>query len=55
MTAAPRTRREITVDALAIGAATGAYGISFGALAITNGFDAWQAQALSLLMFTGAS
>lgn len=55
MTAAPRTRREITIDALAIGAATGAYGISFGALAVTNGFDAWQAQALSLLMFTGAS
>lgn len=55
MTAPLRTRREITIDALAIGAATGAYGISFGALAITNGFDAWQAQTLSVLMFTGAS
>ena len=55
MTAPLRTRREITIDALAIGAATGAYGISFGALAITNGFDAWQAQTLSFLMFTGAS
>ena len=52
---APRTRREITVDALAIGAATGAYGISFGALGVTNGFDLWQTQALSLFMFTGAS
>ncbi len=52
---APRTRREITADALAIGAATGAYGISFGALGVTNGFDVWQTQALSLFMFTGAS
>lgn len=55
MSPAPRTRREITVDAVAIGAATGAYGISFGALAVTNGFDVWQTQALSLFMFTGAS
>lgn len=51
----PRSRREVTVDALAIGAATGAYGISFGALAAANGFDGWQTQALSLFMFTGAS
>lgn len=55
MTDSARTRREITVDAVAIGAATGAYGISFGALAVTNGFDIWQAQTLSLFMFTGAS
>lgn len=50
-----RTRREITVDAVAIGAATGAYGISFGAVAVANGFTVWQTQALSALMFTGAS
>lgn len=50
-----RTRRDITVDALAIGAATGAYGISFGAVAVGNGFDVWQTQVLSLFMFTGAS
>lgn len=50
-----RSRREVTIDALAIGAATGAYGISFGALAVANGFDAWQTQALSVFMFTGAS
>ena len=50
-----RDRREITTDAIAIGVATGAYGISFGALAVTNGFSLVQAQALSVLMFTGAS
>ncbi len=50
-----RDRRRITVDALAIGAGTGAYGISFGALAVTNGFSPWQTQVLSLGMFTGAS
>lgn len=42
-------------DALAVGAATGAYGVSFGAIANTAGFSAAQASALSLLMFTGAS
>ncbi len=35
--------------------ATGAYGISFGAIAVASGFTVLQACALSLLVFTGAS
>lgn len=45
----------IVTEAVVIGLATGAYGISFGALAITSGLSIWQAVALSALMFTGAS
>ncbi len=40
---------------LSVGVATGAYGISFGALAVAAGLSVWQACALSLLMFTGGS
>lgn len=40
---------------LAIAAATGVYGVSFGALATTAGLSVLQAQALSALMFTGGS
>ncbi len=40
---------------VSVGVATGAYGISFGALAVAAGLDVWQACALSLLMFTGGS
>lgn len=47
--------RSIDTQAATIGVATGAYGISFGALAVAGGFSWVQAQALSLLMFTGAS
>lgn len=42
-------------DAIAVGAATGAYGLSFGAVASAAGLSVAQASALSLLMFTGAS
>jgi branched chain amino acid efflux pump len=42
-------------NALGIGVATGAYGISFGALAVAAGLSVVQASALSALMFTGAS
>ncbi|GAA5023183.1 hypothetical protein GCM10023258_14230 [Terrabacter aeriphilus] len=42
-------------QSLSVGLATGAYGISFGALAVAAGLDVWQAMALSLLMFTGGS
>ena len=42
-------------DALGIGVAVGAYGISFGAAATTAGLSVLQACALSLLVFTGAS
>ena len=48
-------RRAVTRDALALGAAVGVAGASFGALAVTAGLSAAQAQALSLLMFTGGS
>lgn len=47
--------RPVVVDSLGVGVATGAYGISFGALATASGLDVWQACALSLLVFTGAS
>lgn len=42
-------------DSLAVAAATSAYGISFGALAVQSGLDVWQTCVLSLLMFTGGS
>ncbi|MFM8944550.1 MAG: AzlC family ABC transporter permease [Actinomycetota bacterium] len=48
-------RREIVRDAVGIGVATGAYGLSFGALSMTAGLSLAQTCALSLLMFTGAS
>jgi predicted branched-subunit amino acid permease len=35
--------------------ATGAYGVSFGAISVASGLDVWQTCALSLLVFTGAS
>ena len=40
---------------VSLSVATGLYGISFGALAVTAGLDVWQVAALSLLMFTGGS
>jgi len=48
-------RRQVTVNAFGIGVATGAYGISFGAIAIASGLSPLQTQLLSLGMFTGAS
>jgi predicted branched-subunit amino acid permease len=45
----------IVRDGVAVGIATGAYGLSFGAIAVAAGLDVWQACALSALMFTGAS
>lgn len=48
-------RRKIDRDAISIGLATGTYGISFGAIATAAGFSIWQTQALSLLLFSGAS
>jgi predicted branched-subunit amino acid permease len=47
--------RSIVRDGLGIGVATGAYGLSFGALAVAAGLSVPQACTLSLLMFTGAS
>lgn len=48
-------RRAIIRDGLAVGVATGAYGISFGAIAVAAGLTVLQACTLSLLVFTGAS
>jgi predicted branched-subunit amino acid permease len=47
--------RPIVRDALGIGLATGAAGLSYGALASAAGLSTAQTCALSLLMFTGAS
>lgn len=48
-------RRATLVNALGVGVATGAYGISFGAIAVVGGLTVLQAQVLSVLMFTGGS
>jgi predicted branched-subunit amino acid permease len=45
----------IARDGLAVGVATGAYGVSFGALGVTAGLDVAQTCVMSLLLFTGAS
>lgn len=45
----------VAKQALSVGAATGAYGISFGALSVAAGLTVPQTMALSLLMFSGAS
>jgi predicted branched-subunit amino acid permease len=47
--------KRIIGNALAVGAATGAYGLSFGAISATAGLDPLQTAALSALMFTGGS
>jgi 4-azaleucine resistance transporter AzlC len=50
-----RERAGIIRDGLGVGLATGAYGISFGAVAVAAGLSVLQACVLSLLVFTGAS
>lgn len=50
-----RARQAVRRQALSIGVATGAYGVSFGALAVAAGLTVPQACTLSLLMFTGGS
>lgn len=47
--------RAIVRDGVAVGVATGAYGISFGAISVAAGLSVLQTCALSLLVFTGAS
>ena len=47
--------RSVVVDSLGVGLATGAYGISFGAIATASGLTVLQTCVLSLLMFSGAS
>lgn len=48
-------RTAIIRDAVGVGVACGAYGISFGAIGVAAGLDFLQIMALSLLMFTGGS
>lgn len=48
-------RSGILRDSLSLGAAVGAYGVSFGALGVASGLTVLQTVALSALMFTGAS
>lgn len=50
-----QARRSTIRDGIGIGLATGAYGLSFGAISTASGLTLWQTAALSLLMFTGAS
>lgn len=54
-TLAAAERSSIIRDGVAVGVATGAYGISFGAVSVASGLDVLQTCALSLLVFTGAS
>ncbi len=49
------SHRTIIRDGIAVGIATGAYGISFGAISVAAGLSVLQTCALSLLVFTGAS
>ncbi|MGH1564833.1 AzlC family ABC transporter permease [Mumia sp. DW29H23] len=49
------TDRSVVVDSLGVGLATGAYGISFGAIGTASGLTVLQTCVLSLLMFSGAS
>lgn len=51
----PARRREVVRQAWSVGIASGTYGVSFGALAVAAGLDVWQAQVLSVVLFTGGS
>jgi 4-azaleucine resistance transporter AzlC len=48
-------QRRVLADSLGVATATGAYGVSFGAIGATSGFTVLQTCVLSLLVFTGAS
>jgi predicted branched-subunit amino acid permease len=48
-------RRGILVNAVSVGLATAAYGVSFGAISVTGGLTVLQTQVLSVFMFTGGS
>jgi len=51
----PADRRAAISMSLGVAAAVALYGISFGALAVASGLTVWQAQVLSLFMFSGGS
>ncbi len=48
-------RRAVVRDAVAVGIATGAYGVGYGALAAASGLNLLEVAATSLLIFTGGS
>ena len=48
-------RRAILRQGVSVALATGAYGVSVGALSVTAGLSVWQTCVLSLVMFTGGS
>ena len=51
----PATRARVLRTALSVGVATGAYGLSFGALGVAADLSVAQTCALSVLVFTGGS
>jgi predicted branched-subunit amino acid permease len=51
----PATRKGVLRDAAGVGLATGAYGVSFGAISNSSGLSVLQTCVLSLVMFTGGS
>ncbi|HUA41492.1 MAG TPA: AzlC family ABC transporter permease [Streptosporangiaceae bacterium] len=53
-TAPARAARPVR-DGVSLGLAVGMSGLAFGAAAVSSGLSTWQACALSLLAFTGAS
>jgi predicted branched-subunit amino acid permease len=60
VSAPARTRESIRParpvrDGVSLGLAVGVSGVAFGAAAVSSGLSVWQACALSLLAFTGAS
>ncbi|WP_270887647.1 AzlC family ABC transporter permease [Pedococcus sp. 5OH_020] len=54
-TLAQERRRQVVRQSLSVAVATGAYGVSFGALSVAAGLSLLQTQALSLLLFSGGS
>ncbi|WP_420898432.1 AzlC family ABC transporter permease [Cryobacterium serini] len=42
-------------EGVAVGLATAAYGVSFGALSVAAGLDIWQTSFISIVMFSGGS
>ena len=55
LTPAPGQPARPVRDGIALGLAVGVSGLAFGAAAVSSGLSAWQACALSVLAFTGAS
>lgn len=48
-------RRDIRRKAISVSIATGAYGVSYGALAVAAGMSVWQTVVVSMLLFSGGS